>query len=103
MNQSKEEEHSMKVKFVGFSKPDPDNLRLTQETEAIFELEDGAEIIVYLDSYNLHWPASEGVIKRHLQRQIANEIRRHQLKQQVIKAIGKTGTTMEVVLQEDDD
>ena len=93
----------MKVKFVGFIEPDPDNLRLTQGTEAIFELEDGAEIIVYLDLYNLHWPASEGAIKRHLQKQIANEIRRHQLKQQVIKAIGETGTTMEVVLQEEEE
>lgn len=25
----------MKVKFVGFNKPDPDNLRLTQEREAV--------------------------------------------------------------------
>ena len=93
----------MKVKFVGFSEPDPDNLRLTREREAIFELEDGAEIIVYLDSYNLHWPACEGAVKRHLQRDIANEIRRHQLKQQVIKAIGEIGTTMEVALQEEED
>ena len=93
----------MKVKFVGFIDPDPDNLRLTQEREAIFELEDGAEIIVYLDSYNLHWPASEGAVKRYLQKQIAYEIQRHQLKQQVVKAIGEIGTTMEVVLKEDDD
>ena len=48
----------MKVKFVGFVEPQPDNLRLSTEREAIFELENGEEIIVYLESSGLHWSAS---------------------------------------------
>ena len=89
----------MKVKFIGFNKPEPDNLRLTQQREAIFELEDGSEISVYLDSWALHWPATDGAVKRYLQDHIADEIKRHLMKQHIAKVIGEAGTVLDVEIE----
>lgn len=92
----------MRIKFVGWNKPDPDNLRLTAQREALFELEDGSIIGVYLDSYTLHWPASNVAAKRYVLQHIADEIKRHQIKEQVIRAIGEIGTILDVELEEDE-
>ena len=93
----------MKIKFIGFNKPEPDNLRLTQQREALFELEDGSEISVYVDSWTLHWPTTDGAIKRYLRARISDEIKRHQIKEQIAKVIGAVGTILDVEIEEDDD